>query len=109
MLQFARGQRIVQQIKDRRAEILRRRHAIGEQRIEIQVGVVETIQHLRSATVLSSCHQINDHSRLRIDRAAHQNLNEIIVAVTVLVVAFSVRRAVLFRRERRQCAAGGLR
>ena len=35
----------MQQIKDRRAEILGRRHAIGKQRIVIQVGVVEPIQH----------------------------------------------------------------
>ena len=94
MLKLARGQRILQQIKDRPAKILRRRHAIGKQRIEIQVGVVEPVEHSRPHHFIQR-HQVHHHSRLRIDRAAHQHLNKIVVAVAMLVVALSIGRAVL--------------
>ena len=101
MLQIACGQRTAQQIKDRRAKILGRRHAIGKQRIEIQVGVVESIQYLRPHRSVE-LYQINNHSRLRVDRAAHQYFNEIVMSMAVLVVALSVGRAVCFCRERRR-------
>ncbi len=65
MLQLARRQRIAQQRKDRPAKILRRRNAIGKQRIEIQVGVVESIQHPLAHRLIQR-HQIHHHSRFRV-------------------------------------------
>ncbi len=91
MLQLARRQFILQQIKNRLAKILRRRNAIGKKRIEVQVGVIEPIQHSRPHRS-SSATRFNHHSRFIGNRAAHQHLNKIIMPMAVRVVALSVRR-----------------
>ena len=101
MLQLARRQSILQQIKNRPAKILRRRNAIGKKRIEIQVGMVESVQDSRSHRFIER-HKIDHHSRFIGNRAAHQYLDKIIVPMSVLVVALSVRGAVFFRSQRRR-------
>src|SRR4249919_3011916 len=45
MLQLRRRERSIEKLVDRLAKILRCRHGPGKQRIEIQVGVIETIKH----------------------------------------------------------------
>ena len=50
--------------------------------IEIQVGVVESLHHPLVHRLIER-HHVHHHSCLRVDRAAHQNLDDIIVSMAV--------------------------
>src|SRR5580700_6640654 len=80
----------LQALKNLHAEILRGRHTIAKGlHILIQVSMVEWLDNLpRDVTI--EIGKIGDHARGRIDRPRHGDFHNVVVSVSIRVIALAV-------------------
>jgi len=90
---------VPQQVEDGPTKILGRRHPIYKERIEIEIDVIETIDHF-SLHCLIQRNQIHNHACLWANLSADQYFNEVIVAVPARVIALAIGDQILFIRKR---------
>src|SRR5882724_10168459 len=69
-----------EQVPDRERDVLRRRHPVAEQRVGVEVGVIEAVDHGLGDDSLELA-QIDHHPGALIDRPAHGDVERVVVAV----------------------------
>src|SRR6187402_2137937 len=76
-------------------KVLRGGHQIsGEERIHVEVRLVEALHDLRIHERVQ-CHHVNHHARRRVHGSCHSDLQNIVVPVTEGVIALAKRSVVL--------------
>src|ERR1700760_3730703 len=81
------------------SEILRCRHKVAKALQRVQIRVIEARKHLTFCEGIQIT-KIRDHARYRIDRTRKSELNRVVMPVTIRIIAFAKRRAILLRRKR---------
>ena len=90
------------------AEIFRGGHFVGEFLQGVQILVVEAGEHFPFDEAVE-IDQVADHAGLFVDRAADGDFDDVVVAVSVGIVAFAVGVLILFGRTWLRCAGGATR
>src|SRR3954470_20061997 len=89
----------LQQIEDNNCKVFSRRNNVAEFRRSIQILVVETLENLRLHMSVK-IDKIAYHAGRRIDFSADRDLDRVIVAVPMWVIALPVDRSILLFAER---------
>ena len=102
-----------QALPDRDGEVLGRwdhRRNRGEElgHFLIQEAMVERVEHFPAHDVLQLL-QVDDESRLRIDRALHGDFESVVVPVSIGIIALAEDALVLLRSEVPDCDSSAMR
>jgi hypothetical protein len=80
------------------AQILRRRHMILKERVEIKIRMIESIHYFPLDASIKG-NKIAHHSGLRINLTTYRNFDYIIVTVSMRVIAFAIDFTILLCAE----------